>query len=79
MHAQTPEQFGVLFRSMQVAIPAMMVALVWFVRFYPRAGRLWLAYAFSILRGGLKRQLGFFKFGNHCALVTSPCHCSPRP
>ena len=52
MHAQTPEQFGVLFRSMQVAIPAMMVALVWFVRFYPRAGRLWLAYAFSILRGG---------------------------
>lgn len=50
MRAQSPEQFGELWRLWHVPLAIMVVSLIWFVRFYLRAGPLWLAWLFTGLR-----------------------------
>ena len=50
MRAQSPAQFGELLRLYHVPIFILVVALVWFVRFYLQAGRLWLARLITGLR-----------------------------
>lgn len=50
MHAQTPVQFGEIIRWMHVPVGLMVVSLVWFVRLYLQAGRLWLAWLICGLR-----------------------------
>ena len=50
MHAQTPEQFGVLVRWAHVPIWVLTLSLVWFTLTYLGAGRLWLAWIFVGLR-----------------------------
>lgn len=50
MHAQTTEQFGVALRWIHVPGALLLIALVWFVRTYLRAGRTWLAWTVCGLR-----------------------------
>jgi len=50
MRAQTPAQFGVLLRDLHVPLFVLVVSLVWFVRLYLKAGRLWLAWLITGLR-----------------------------
>lgn len=50
MHAYSPAQFGELVRWAHVPAGVLVVALVWFVRFYLQAGRLWLAWLVTGLR-----------------------------
>jgi len=50
MRAQTPAQFGILLRDLHVPLGVLVVSLVWFVRFYLQAGRLWLAWLVTGLR-----------------------------
>ena len=50
MRAQTPEQFGELLRWYHVPLGVLVVSLIWFVRLYLRAGRLWLAWLVTGLR-----------------------------
>jgi two-component system, LuxR family, sensor kinase FixL len=45
MHAQTPEQFGAVLRVAHIPVFTLVVSIVFFVRLYFRAGRLWLAYS----------------------------------
>lgn len=45
MHAQTPQQFGIIVRWLHVPLWVMIASLVVFVRLYLRAGRSWLAWA----------------------------------
>jgi two-component system, LuxR family, sensor kinase FixL len=45
MRSETTEQFGTLMRWAHVPIWVLLVSLVWFVRFYLRAGRTWLAWS----------------------------------
>jgi len=44
MHAQTPVESGCLLGWLHVSVSLIVVALVWFVRAYLRAGSLWLAW-----------------------------------
>jgi two-component system sensor kinase FixL len=50
LRAETAAAYGEAIRWMHVAVAVVMVALVWFVRAYLRAGRLWLAWAVTVLR-----------------------------
>ena len=50
MQAQSPAQFGELWRWYHVPLFVLIIALVWFVRFYLQAGRLWLAWLVTGLR-----------------------------
>jgi two-component system sensor kinase FixL len=50
MRSETTEQFGTLVRWAHVPIWALIVSLVWFVRFRLRAGRIWLAWSVCALR-----------------------------
>jgi PAS domain S-box-containing protein len=50
MRAQTPEQFAVALRWLQVPTWVIVVSLVGFVRLHLRAGRLWLAWTIFSLR-----------------------------
>jgi PAS domain S-box-containing protein len=50
MHAESPEEFSELWRAVHVTAGMLAVALVWFVRLYLKAGRLWLAWLFTSLR-----------------------------
>jgi len=50
MHAQTPEQYGEILRWFHVPLAVLVVSLIWFVRHYLRAGRLWLLWLFCALR-----------------------------
>lgn len=45
MRTHTPEQFGTTLRWLHVPLWVLVVSLVAFVRFYLRAGRLWLAWS----------------------------------
>ena len=47
MRAQTPAQYGELMRAYHVPLFAVVVALVWFIRSYLGAGRLWLAWVIT--------------------------------
>lgn len=51
MHAQTPAEFAEILRWMHVSAAAIVIAIVWFVRFYLGTGRLWLAWLITLLRG----------------------------
>lgn len=51
MRAQTPAEFGVILRWMHLPAAIITVALVWFIRSYLGAGRLWLAWLITGLRG----------------------------
>ena len=44
MRAQTPAQYGELMRAYHVPVFVVVVAIVWFIRSYLGAGRLWLAW-----------------------------------
>ncbi len=50
MRAQTPAEFGAVLRWGHLPVWVLMISLVAFVRVYLRAGRLWLAWAFCIVR-----------------------------
>jgi len=51
MRAQAPAEFAGILRWMHVSAAAIVVAVVWFIRCYLGAGRLWLAWAITCLRG----------------------------
>lgn len=44
MRAQTPAQYGELLRAYHVPVFVVVVTMVWFIRSYLGAGRLWLAW-----------------------------------
>jgi two-component system, LuxR family, sensor kinase FixL len=46
MHSRSTTHFGTVQRWMHVPFWALPVSLVWFLRLYLRAGRVWLAWAF---------------------------------
>ena len=48
--AQTPEEFGWRLRLAHVSVFVALVSIVWFVRCYFQAGRLWLAWSVCLLR-----------------------------
>jgi len=48
--AATPAAYGEALRWMHVAVAVVVIALVWFVRSYLRAGRIWLAWIITGLR-----------------------------
>ena len=50
MQSQTPAVYGEMLRWMHVSVATIAVALVWFVYFYLRAGRRWLAWSITSLR-----------------------------
>jgi signal transduction histidine kinase len=50
MRAQTPAEFGTLLRGMHVSAATIVIAVVWFIRRYLGAGRLWLAWLITGLR-----------------------------
>jgi len=51
MRAQTTGEFGAILRWMHVPVAILVVALVWLIRSYLGAGRLWLAWLITGLRG----------------------------
>jgi PAS domain S-box-containing protein len=50
MRAETTAQYGALLRWAHLPVWMMLVSVVWFVRLYLRAGRLWLAWSICGLR-----------------------------
>src|SRR5438105_11735075 len=50
MHAETNGQYGALMRWAHLPVWMLIVSVVWFVRLYLRAGRLWLAWSGCGLR-----------------------------
>ncbi len=50
MRAETAAQYGALLRWAHLPVWILIVSVVWFVRFYLRAGRLWLAWSICGLR-----------------------------
>jgi two-component system, LuxR family, sensor kinase FixL len=50
MHAETTAQYGAVLRWAHLPVWMLIVSVVWFVRFYLRAGRLWLAWSVCGLR-----------------------------
>jgi len=50
MRAPTPAAYGEILRWMHVSVAVLIVAVVWFIRFYLQAGRLWLAWFITGLR-----------------------------
>jgi two-component system sensor kinase FixL len=63
LRAATPAAYGEALRWMHVAVAVVIIALVWFVRLYLRAGRLWLAWAITGLRA-LVQLPNFFGYPN---------------
>jgi two-component system sensor kinase FixL len=61
--ATTPAAHGEALRWMHVAAAVVVIALVWFVRSYLRAGRIWLAWAITGLRA-LVLVPNFFGYPN---------------
>lgn len=51
MHARTPAEYAEILRWWHVSAAAIVIAVVWFVRFYLGTGRLWLAWLITLLRG----------------------------
>ena len=50
MRAQTPAQYGELIRAYHVPVFVVVVTIVWFIRSYLGAGRLWLAWLITGVR-----------------------------
>ena len=50
MRTETTVQYGALLRWAHLPVWILIVSVVWFVRFYLRAGRLWLAWSICGLR-----------------------------
>jgi hypothetical protein len=50
MQAQSPADYAATLRWAHVPLALLVLSIVWFVRFYFGAGRLWLAWAISGLR-----------------------------
>ncbi len=50
MHATTPAEYGQTLRWMHVSVAVLVFSLLWFVRLYFRAGRLWLLWLIVSLR-----------------------------
>lgn len=50
MHSHTPAEYGAILRWMHVPVAAIAISIVWFIRFYLRAGRSWLAWLITGLR-----------------------------
>jgi len=51
MHSQAPADYAGILRWMHVSAATIIVAIVWFVRWYLETGRLWLAWVITGLRG----------------------------
>lgn len=50
MRARNPAEYQAILRWMYLTVTLMIISLVWFIRSYLGAGRLWLAWAISGLR-----------------------------
>jgi len=50
MHAQSPLAYAEMLRWMHVSAAVLVIALVWFLRFFLNAGRHWLAWTITGLR-----------------------------
>ena len=50
MQASDPAEYGEVLRWVHVSIAVIIIAIVWFIRLYLRAGRVWLAWLISGLR-----------------------------
>ncbi len=50
MRAQTAAEYGEVLRWMHVPAAIIIIAIVWFIRLYLQAGRIWLAWVISGLR-----------------------------
>lgn len=50
MRAQTAAEYGEVLRWMHVPAAIIVIAIVWFIRLYLKAGRIWLAWVISGLR-----------------------------
>lgn len=50
MRAQSPADYGEVLRWMHVSVAIIVIAIVWFIRLYLQAGRIWLAWVVSGLR-----------------------------
>jgi PAS domain S-box-containing protein len=61
MHSQTPAEYGAILRWMHVPVSAIAISIVWFIRFYLRAGRSWLAWLIT----GLRIALLILNFSQH--------------
>jgi len=51
MHAQTPAEYGERFRWMHLAVGLLVIAIAWFIPTYLRAGRYWIAWLITAVRG----------------------------
>ena len=51
IHAQTAMAYGEILRWMHVPAGIIVVSLVWFIRLYLKAGRVWLAWLITGIRG----------------------------
>lgn len=63
MRAQTPAEYAGILRWMHVSAATIVVAIVWFIRSYLGAGRRWLAWMITALRG-LVLVVNFLPFAN---------------
>jgi hypothetical protein len=51
LHARTPAEYGDLLRWLHVPVGVLTIALAWLITSYLRAGRAWLAWLITGLRG----------------------------
>ncbi|UCH17422.1 MAG: PAS domain-containing protein [Burkholderiales bacterium] len=63
MRAATPAAYGEALRWMHVAVAIVVIAIVWFLRAYLQAGRIWLAWTITGLRA-LVLVPNFFAYPN---------------
>ena len=63
MRAETPAEYAAILRWMHVSAAVITVAIIWFIRCYLGAGRLWLAWTITGLRG-LILIVNFLPFAN---------------
>lgn len=50
LHSRTPETYGVVLRWMHLPVATVVIALMWFLRLYLKAGRTWLIWLVTALR-----------------------------
>jgi signal transduction histidine kinase len=50
LHSRTPETYGVVLRWMHLPVATVVIALMWFLRLYLKAGRTWLIWLVTTLR-----------------------------
>jgi len=53
IHTPTPAAYGEVLRWMHLPTATIVIAIVWFIRFYLRSGRSWLAWSITAMRVAL--------------------------